>query len=236
MAEGEQGLTIVMPARDEETHLREAAEIVLEVGVRYFKNLELLIVDDGSIDQTGAIAENLAGEDSRVAVVHNRVPLGLSGVVQQGLDLARHEYFMYVDGKGATPADALDTILSNIGKADLVIPYPTNSCERPLARRLISWLYQQILNLFFGLRLKYYNHLVVYRTTMIRSLAIKTDSYGFQAECVIKLLKKGASFVEVGVEDRFDLEGRKTKAFQLRNILGVGRFFFQTFWDIQIKR
>jgi len=225
-----------MPARDEQSHLREAAEIVLEVGARYFSNLEILIVDDGSIDQTGAIAEKLAAGDARVHVIHNSISLGLGGVIRQGLGLAQNKYFMFVDGKGATTADALEKILKHIGRADLVIPYPTNSQERLMIRRLISWLFQQILNVFFGLHLQYYNHLVVYPTAMIRSIPIKTDSYGFQAECVIKLLKKGASFVEVGVEDRFNLEGRKSKAFQIRNILGVGKFFLQTFWDVQIKR
>ncbi len=236
MAEGDQGLTIVMPARDEESHLQEAAEIALDVGARYFTNLEIIIVDDGSVDQTGAIAERLAAEDSRINGIHNTISKGLGGVIRQGLGLARYKYFMYVDGKGATTADALDRILMHIGEADLVIPYPTNSHERSMFRRVISWLFQQILNVFFGLHLQYYNHLVVYPTAMVRSISIKTDSYGFQAECIIKLLKKGASFVEVGVEDRFDPSGGKTKAFQLRNILGVIRFFLQTFWDIHIKR
>lgn len=225
-----------MPARDEEAHLRDAARIVLDVVPRFFETFELLIVDDGSNDSTGDIADELASAYPHVESLHNRPSRGLGGVVLQGLERANMGYFMYVDGKGATPAAALELILSCHGEADLVIPYPTNTHERSRPRRVISWIYQYLLNVLFGLRLHYFNHLVVYPTALVRSVRVRTDSYAFQAECVIKLLKRGASYVEVGVEDRFDLEGRKTKTFKLRNIAGVGLFLLRTLWDVYVRR
>lgn len=224
-----------MPARNEETHLREAAQDVLSIVPTYFETFELLIVDDGSSDRTGEIADQLARQYLQVEAVHNRSSRGLGGVIRQGLGMARMGYFMYVDGKGATPTEALHRILSHVGEADLVIPYPTNSHERSRLRRVISWIYQNVLNVLFGLQLHYFNHLVVYPTKMLRSIQMRTDSYAFQAECIIKLIKGGANFVEVGVEDRFNLEGRKSNAFQLHNFTGVGLFVLRTLWDVYIR-
>lgn len=225
-----------MPARDEEAHLRDAAQVVLDVVPRFFELFELLIVDDGSSDRTGDIAEALALAHPQVVVLHNRPSRGLGGVIRQGLEQSRMGSFMYVDGKGATPAPALERILSRFGTADLVIPYPLNGHERSLPRRVISWAYQSLLNLLFGLRLHYYNHLVVYPTDLLRGVRMRTDSYGFQAECLIKLLKRGVSYVEVGVEDRFELAARKTKAFTPRNMAGIGLFLLLTLWDVYVRR
>lgn len=231
-----QGLTVVMPARDEEAHLRDAAQVVLDVVPRFFDSFELLIVDDGSHDRTGAIADELASRYPQVVALHNHPSRGLGGVVRQGLALAKMGSFMYVDGKGATPAAALERILSRHGEADLVIPYPVNMHERSRLRRVISWTFQRLLNVLFGLRLRYFNHLVLYPTVLLQGVRVLNDSYSFQAECIIKLLKRGASYVEVGVVDRFDLDGHKSKAFKLRNVAGVGLFLLITLWDVYIRR
>ncbi|MBU0481264.1 MAG: glycosyltransferase [Proteobacteria bacterium] len=230
-----QGLTVVMPARDEEVHLRDAAGVVLDVVPRYFADFELIIVNDGSTDRTGEIAEELAASHPRVMVVHNLPARGLGGVVRQGIEKARMGLFMYVDSKGATPEAALDKILGCHGHADLIIPYPTNTRERNKIRNLISWAYKQLLNLLFGLRLRYYNHLVLYRTSQVRGIKAGTDSYAFQAVYIIKLLKGGASFMEVGVEDCFNLEGRKSKAFSISNMIGISLALLRLFRQIHSR-
>jgi len=231
-----QSLTIVVPARDEEVHLKEAVQVVLDVVPRFFETFEVLIVDDGSNDRTGEVADELAAFHPSIVALHNRPARGLGGVVRQGLGRARMPYFMYVDGKGATTAAALEQIFCHCGEADLVIPYPINMHERSALRRLISLAYQNLLNFLFGLRLHYYNHLVLYPTVLARSVRVRTDTYAFQAEYLIKLLKRGVSFVEVGVEDRFNIEGRKTKAFKFRNVSGICLFIFRTLWDVYILR
>jgi hypothetical protein len=65
---------------------------------------------------------------------------------------------------------------------------------------------------------------------------VRTASYAFQAERVIKLIKSGHSYVQVGVMDRFDQQGRRTKAFHLRNIVGVGAFYIRILRDVHAMR
>jgi hypothetical protein len=91
-------LSIVIPARNEATHLADAVQTRLAEG---YPQLELVIVDDRSDDDTGAIADRLAVGDPRLAVVHvDALPDGWLGKVhamQQGLARASGEWVLFSD-------------------------------------------------------------------------------------------------------------------------------------------
>lgn len=242
MAKGDTGrmrgdtLSVAVPARDEEVNLEQAVAVMIPVIERHFSDYEVFLYDDGSSDRTGEIADRLAAQYAHVSVFHNRPPLGLGGVVREGLKRARMEYFMYIDGKGATTAEALDQIFTARTEADLVIPYPVNRGVRPLGRRVLSRLFVAILNTSFRLDLQYYTHLLLCRTELARGVDVQTSSYAFQAERIIKLIKSGCSYVQVGVIDRYDQSGRRTKAFEWHNVLGVAAFYLRLMRDVYGKR
>jgi dolichol-phosphate mannosyltransferase len=229
-------LSVAVPARDEEANLEEAVAVMIPVIERHFSDYEIFIYDDGSSDRTGEIAEQLAAQYEHVSAFHNRPSIGLGGVVREGLKRAGMEYFMYIDGKAATTAAALDLIFAARTEADLVVPYMANRGERSLGRRVVSRLFVAILNTTFRLDLQYYNHLLLCRTEVARRANVRTASYAFQAERTIKLIKSGCSYVQVGVEDRYDLPGRRTKAFHLRNVLGVAAFYIHVLRDVRAMR
>lgn len=224
-------LSVIVAALDEEHDLEDAVRTVREAVARRFADWEVLIVNDGSRDGTGPIADALAARHPRVRAIHHPATRGLGACFKTGLAAARMDHVMLVNGKNDTPAEALDALFARIGEADLVIPYTLNTGERPLARRLLSRAFAGLLNALFRLHLRYYNHSVVYPRDLVRSVRIRTDSHAFQAEALVKLLKRGCSFVEVGVRDRFD-PARRTRAFRPANVLGVASFLVMTPWDV----
>ncbi len=113
-----------------------------------------------------------------------------------------------------------------------MIPFTVNTHERPLARRALSRAFVFLLNRICGYALHYYNHSVLYRTEILRSLSSRSESYAFEAKALIGLLRRGCSFVEVGVMDRFHPEVR-TKAFRPRNVIGVARFLAELTWEVR---
>lgn len=228
----EHTISIAVPARDEEAYLEWSVTTMISVAERHFVDYEIFIYNDGSTDRTGEIAEELAQRYERVSAFHNMPAICLGGVVREGLKRANMDYFMYIDGKGATSVEALDLIFSSRSKADLVVPYPVNRGERPFVRRVLSRMFVGILNTTFGLDLHYYTHLILCRTGVARSVNMRTTSYAFQAERVIKLIKSGHSCIQIGVTDRYDLPARKSKAFKLLNVLGVAAFYLWTMWDV----
>jgi glycosyltransferase involved in cell wall biosynthesis len=223
-------ISIIVAALNEEAQLEATVKIALSAAERHFEGSEVLVFDDGSTDRTGEIADALAAAHPTVRAFHHGRPLGLGGVFWRGVDAARMERVVLLNGKNDTPEASLDAIFALRDEADLVIPYTLNSHERPIGRRVLSRTFVFLLNRICGHRLHYYNHSVLYRREMLRSLSARSESYAFEAEALIGLLRRGHGYVDVGVMDRF-APGRRTRAFRGSNVLGVSRFLAGLWWE-----
>ena len=224
-------LSVVIPALNEEVNIEAAVAETVEVIAGRFADYELLLFNDGSSDQTGVIMDRLASMNPRIRVTHNPRSRNLGGVFKQGVALARYDYLLMVPGDNENPGTALVAPIEAIGKADIVIPYTTNQHVRPFGRRIASRAYVGLLNLLFCLHLKYYNGTVIHRTAKLRAITINTDSFSYQSEALIKLLRAGASYVEVGIEIQPRI-ARKSRAFRWCNIRDVGKAIGNLLHDI----
>ncbi len=230
-------VSFVIPALNEEANIADAVREAVAAMRDRFGDYELLLFDDGSTDRTGAIMDQLAAADPRhVRVTHNPSPRNLGGVYKQGIELARMDYILMVPGDNENPGHALQAPFDAIGRADIVLPYPVNSAVRGSARHLVSRIYVGLLNRLFGLRVRYYNGTVIHRTTNLKGLSIKTSSFAYQAEILIKLLCAGKSFVEVPIQIDPPKPGRRSRAFRWKNMVQVGRTLGDLFMDIRIRR
>jgi hypothetical protein len=134
---------------------------------------------------------------------------------------------MMLCGDGGIPASSLPAIVSKIGTADIVIPYVTNLREiKTLPRYLLSRSYTRLLNLLSGQRLNYYNGLPVHRRSLLKPSVMTSSGFGIQGEILVKLLKSGHSFAEVGVPGGETTN--KSSIFRPRNVVSVSR----TVWKI----
>ncbi len=92
-------LSVIVPARDEEADIEQCLRSIL---VSDYPHLELIAVNDRSADQTGAIIDRIAEQDSRVRPVHiETLPegwLGKNHALQTGADQAQGEYLLFTDG------------------------------------------------------------------------------------------------------------------------------------------
>jgi glycosyltransferase involved in cell wall biosynthesis len=199
-----------------------AVDRCLAAGTRHFADVEVIVIDDGSTDGTGAIADDLAGRDARIRVVHHDRPRNLGYAYKAGVALARFEYVIMFPGDNEGSDEQLDAVLSRAGTADVVVNYISNPEVRPWSRRVVSRAFVALVNTLFGLRLRYYNGTVLHRTALVRAIEIRTDSFAYQAEALVKLLRAGRSFVEVATPISPRAAGR-TKAFKLKNTIEVGR-------------
>jgi glycosyltransferase involved in cell wall biosynthesis len=232
----DKSITIVVPALNEEEKLEESVRTAAAAAARWFDAYEILVFDDGSTDRTGEIADRLAREMPAVVALHHTSPQSIGGVLRRGLERARMRYFMWVDAKGATTPEAFERIFAACGKADLVVPYAANQHERQWIRRIISRVFVGTLNLLFGLDLKQYTHLVLCDTATARRYPIRTSSYAYQAEALIRMIKGGCTYVEVGVDDNFSREASHSKAFKPRNVVGVAMFLLRVVWSAATRR
>jgi glycosyltransferase involved in cell wall biosynthesis len=228
-------VTIIVPALNEERNLADAVANIRRAVEGLFDDREILVFDDGSTDHTGEIADRLGAEDPRLSIRHHSHPKGLGAIFKAGVEQARMTYVIMIHGDNETHPDSIRAVLERAGRADLIIPFTINPEIRSWVRQRLSTTFTGLVNLCSGLRLRYYNHIVLYRTSLIRSVDIRTDGFGFQAEALVRLLRLGASYEEIGVQIQKRPSG-SSKAFRLKNVLAVSAFLVRLAWRTRVKR
>jgi glycosyltransferase involved in cell wall biosynthesis len=230
-------ISVIIPALNEERNLEATVRVVVDAVKKIFEEYEIIIFNDGSTDRTAEVADKLAQGNENIAVIHHPRSCCLGGVYKQGIKLAKMTYIILVSGKDDTTAESLSRIFSLRGKADIIISFVSKVSgeKRSLIRNLFSRFFVLVLNSIFRLKLRYYNHWVLHKRAIINSLDIKTNSYAYQAEVLIKLIKSGYSYREVGVISKMK-KGIKSKAFTFYNLFGVLLFLFRTIYEIYLKK
>ena len=222
-AEARPAFSFVVPCYNEAANLGgTVAEIEASARQAGLTSYEIVLVDDGSRDGTAEIVRELAATKPHVRPVINPRNLGLGGAYKAGVAAAGGQHVMMGPGDNAHPAHGITPIIAAAGTADMVIPYVTNPEVRNFPRRLASRGFVVVMNRLFGLRVPYYNGLVVHKLDRLREIEIETDSFAYQAEAIVKLLKRGADFAVVGVEINTREHGT-TKAFRASNLIKVLR-------------
>jgi glycosyltransferase involved in cell wall biosynthesis len=228
-------LTFLVTALNEEEHIEETVATIVAAVETFSCDYEILLVDDGSTDGTARIADALATRRPRVRVVHNERNLGLGGAYKRGIHHASKEYVMWVSGDNAETADNLINIISHVGEADIVVPVLVAPKTRPWLRRLTSRAFTFVVNSLFGLKVHYYNGSVVHRCDLIRQVDIRTNSFAYQAESLVKLLKQGYSYVEVPYTSA-TYDGVFSHAMRPKNLLAVFKALIDLNFDLRKAR
>lgn len=120
-------LSIIVPVYNVEKTLRRCVDSIVS---QDFRNFELLLVDDGSTDKSGILADEMAQNDARLAVFH-KPNGGLSDARNYGLDHAGGEYVTFVDSDDELAPGTLGKLISILGahKDYDILEYPV--LERP---------------------------------------------------------------------------------------------------------
>ena len=120
-------ITVIIPVYNVEKYLKEAIEATIN---QTYKNLEIILVDDGSTDSSGKICDEYAKKDNRIKVIHqeNR---GMSGARNVGLECATGKYIMFSDSDDTFELNACEKLYNFIEKtnADYVVGNYTNMDE-----------------------------------------------------------------------------------------------------------
>lgn len=224
-------IAVAILALNEEQALRLTYETYKRSIIKKGLDYEFIIINDGSSDRTGEIAESIKEENSMVTIIHNDQSLGMGNGYKQGLRCTEKEYFMYTGGYCALTEEYIDLYLEGIGVTDITIGHIANPEFRAPLRRTLSAIFTGIMNLITGLNLKYYNAMCLCRTDCLKNITIRSQKYTFQAECLAKLLKfHQCTYREISIVIRKRQEG-KSRAMKWKNFLDTGKFFCFLLYD-----
>jgi dolichol-phosphate mannosyltransferase len=227
-------ISVIVTALNEEGNLVATVESVVRAAGPRFSRYEVLVVDDGSTDRTPEIAESLAAANPRIRVQRNLRNLGLGRSYRLGIDLAANEYTSWVAGNNLIAQEALERIYDRVGERDMVVSYIVSDV-RDWKRRSISRLFTLGMNLLFSVDMLYYTGPCVFRSAVAKPLPMRAHGSLFVAELLVRLLRSGQTYVEVGLQPLPRSSGA-TKTFRLRNIVDVLASVVRLFWELRVQR
>ncbi len=193
-------LTIFIPAYNEEGNLEGCVNTLIarmeELGV----SCEVLIVNDGSNDGTARIAESLAASYARVRVIHHPQNRGMGGAFKTALLHAQGEWMILIPADMAIQPQDLSRYIEAAPQADIVVGHCSTRQDYTPFRRLISWANRSLIRTLFGMKLRQFQYISLYRVDVLRSIQIEYwRSAFFLAEVLIKARDQGRKLVEVEV-------------------------------------
>jgi glycosyltransferase involved in cell wall biosynthesis len=195
-------LSFFFPALNEEHHVEAVVRDALAVLPNFADDIEVTVIDDGSTDRTGKIADDLAKADPRVRAVHHGARRGYGGAVRSGLASARKEFVFFTDGDRQFEISDLGRLIAAMDGVDAVMGYRLKRRDPPRAL-FVAWVYNNVIRLMFfgGFRdvdcaFKLFRRDVFERVPLE---SIRSNGAFFSAELLIMLKRAGIRTREVGV-------------------------------------
>jgi dolichol-phosphate mannosyltransferase len=198
---------VIVPTYNERENLPIIVPIILEQDPR----LEVLVIDDGSPDGTGELADALADADQRIHVIHRAGKQGLGTAYRMGFAWAIEQGFDYIfemDADGSHDPRHLPIFLKEIHDADLVIgcryfDHRVTVVNWPMKRLLLSYFANIYARVITGLPLwdstggfKCYRRAVLETVPLER---IQSNGYSFQIEMSFHAWRKGFRLKEIPI-------------------------------------
>ena len=188
MSEAAPALTVVVMAFDEADNLAAVVEDVHRTVGALDTAAEIVVVDDGSSDGTGAVADALAARLHGVRVIRHGTNRGLGGVYRTGFREARGDFLSFFPADGQFPASILaDFVPAALGgRMDIVLGYVER--RDSAAGRVLSVVERAVWRLLLG-PLPRFQGIFLVRTARLRELELRSDGRGWAI--VMEMLVRG---------------------------------------------
>jgi glycosyltransferase involved in cell wall biosynthesis len=204
-------LSFFFPALNEEDHVEALVRDALAILPRFADDIEVTVVDDGSTDRTGQIADDLARADPRVRAVHHGTRRGYGGAVRSGLASATKDFIFFTDGDRQFEIADIGRLIAAIDGVDAVMGYRLKRRD-PARARFVAFVYNIVIRVMFlgGFRdvdcaFKLFRREVFARVPLDR---VRSNGAFFSAELLIRLRRAGVRTREVGIPHYPRLAGR----------------------------
>ncbi|MEO6813891.1 MAG: glycosyltransferase family 2 protein [Ginsengibacter sp.] len=199
-------ISIIVPCYNEEAILPDNLGIIIKYleSKNHKYRWEIVIVDDGSRDKTGEIADDFASQRQQIRVIHHPVNLNLGRALQTGFRHSKGSIIIVLDVDLSYSVEYIEEMVDIlIAKcADIVIASPYMKGGKvtgvPFGRRVMSLWVNKFMRL--AAQDKYYTYTSMvraYRTSFIRTLNLKTKDYEISPEIMYKAMILRANIIEI---------------------------------------
>ena len=234
-------LSMVFPAWNEQEMLDRTAAAAVDIGERLvgdgtIAGYEIVLVNDGSTDETAEIIDKLAVADEHVRPVHHPQNRGLGASIRTGFEAAAGDVVLYTDTD--LPFDLLELHkalrLLRIYDADIVSMYRLDRTGEGPKRFVFSHIYNWLIRYALDLRVRDVNFAgKLIRRDVLEHLDLQSEGSFLDAELMAKAERLGFTIVQFGVDYFPRTRGESTLA-SGSVITGMLRDLFR--WRHELRR
>ena len=215
-------LTVFFPAYNDAGTIASVVIQAVRVASRLTPDYEVLVIDDGSSDATGAIADELARTYPNVRVIHHSGNRGYGGALRTGFASASKALIAYTDGDAQYDPSELDLLWNRLtDDADMVTGYKRSRSD-PFHRIVIGRVYHYTVKLMFGLRVRDVDcDFRLMRREIFDRVRLERDTGVICLEMMRKIQDAGFRVLEVPVHHYHRTYGR-SQFFNFRRVFWTG--------------
>lgn len=196
-------LSIFFPFWNEEENITRVVEDAITVAEKVASKWEILMIDDGSKDNTLEKAILLEKKHKNLKVVSHNPNRGYGAALKEGFANSRYEYVVFTDGDGQFDFSQIERFIEKIDEADLVIGYRKKRRDHKIAKRLLLMSMLKMWDLvLFGIWFKDIDcGFKMFRKSALNEIGtLRSEGAMVTTEILAKAKKKGLKIVQVGVD------------------------------------
>ncbi len=199
-------------------------------------NFEIIVIDDGSRDESQKVLEDLRSEIKGLKLIFHKKNQGYGGALKSGLKSATKNLIFYTDGDGQyDPKEITKLIEKMTDNVDVVQGYKIRRSD-PFHRQFLGRIYHDLSKILFGLKIKDVDcDFRLIRRGAIRSISLHYNSGVVCVELVKKLQNRGFKFAEVGVNHFPRLYGH-SQFFNYKRIAKTMFELIELWWKLIILK
>jgi len=206
------GISVFFPCYNEEGNLERVVAEALDFLPGISDDFEIIIVNDGSRDRTGQIAEQLAAEEPAVRVVHHETNRGYGAALRSGLAAATKEMVFYTDGDGQFDIREMPRLLPLITEYDIVTGYRVNRRDG-VFRKFNAFCWGKLVQNLLRFRCRDVDcAFKLYRRAIFDHMQLRSTGALIDAEILARANRAGYTTAEVPVSHRPRTAGRQSGA------------------------
>lgn len=214
----DKSLSICLPALNEANNIEKYTHEIYAAAKELLEKFEIIIVDDGSTDNTNDIAIQLQKKlGDKIKVIHKEKNGGIGPALEASAKIAQYKYFLGLPSDGAYLIDGVKKIFSHIDNAPIIITYRENINTRPFFRRTLSKCVTYYVRFLSKKKIKDAQSAIVVPTELYRSVNINLVKYNCQMQIAARTLKTGLPYIQIPVN--YSLNADKQSGMIKLNVL-----------------
>ena len=187
---------VIILAYNEEGSLAQVVEMTVQVLQEIASTFSILIVNDGSTDRTGRIADEFQVKDARIRVIHHENNKGIGYGLLTGYSRADGEIVGMIPADGQFNPDDLRIIARYVPDYDIIATYRKERNDS-LFRMFVTTVNRVLVKLLFGVMIKDVNWVKFYKRSVLNSVRIESVSPLIESEIVIQAVQRNCQMIEI---------------------------------------